>query len=262
MSNLSYFDTFWWNMFDLVSSSTFNEAIFQVYLSIGQRMLSNSTTKATGFQLFTHINRQFEGFHAQTKMLTGLSMETIWNICHPPIVPTLKQLEEIWELERIADQFDELVWKMKAPIADLHTLRGSILKAFELARQQEVDIQALTKVSQDNFSIDGPRSLTKLQDLESALLSQSSAGPHAEEKQGPFFQRVFEGICQYADIASATDLVPEAALLAQRSSKNSVLYSGWSPAAVALHKLSTFSGPGADALAIGGGLASVMMHKM
>lgn len=249
-------------MFDLVSSTTFNEAIFQVYLSIGQRMLSDSTPNTTEIQLFNHINKQFEGFHAQTKMLTGLSMETIWNICHPPIVPTLRQLEEIWQLERIADQFDELVWKMKAPLADLHTLRRSITKAFELARQQEVDIQALTKVSQDKPLNQWTSMTDILQDLESALLLQSAVEPHAEEEQGPFFRRVFEGICQYADLASATNLAPEAALLAKRSSKNSVSYSGWSPAAVALDKLSTFSGPEADTLAIGGGLSSVMMHKM
>jgi len=149
-TSLAAFTSFWWNMFDLVSSNTFSEAIFQVYLAIGQRMISASAIDATTLQLFDHINREFEGFHPQTKMLTGLSMEIIWNICHPPIVPTMKQLQEIWQLERIANQFDELVWTMKAPVADLNTLRRSISKAFELAREQEVDVQALTKVSQDN----------------------------------------------------------------------------------------------------------------
>jgi len=140
-------------MLDLVSSSTFSEAIFQVYLSIGQRMLSNPAISASKLELFNHINKQFEGFHAQTRMLTGRSMETIWNICHPPIVPTIKQLEEIWQLERIADEFDDLVWTMKAPVADLNTLRVAIGKAVELARQQDVDVQALTKVSQVHASM-------------------------------------------------------------------------------------------------------------
>jgi len=98
--------------------------------------------------------------------------------------------------------------------------------------------------------------------LESALLSQTAIEPHDEQKQGPFFQRVFEGICQYADLSIATDLMPEMALLAKRSSKNIASYSGWRPDAIALNKLSTYSGPEADALAVAGGLPSVLLHKM
>lgn len=137
-------------------------------------MLTGSTPNTSMPQLFDQIQKQFEGFHRQTKITTGLSMETIWNVCHPPIVPTIKHLEDLWQLEAIANQFDELVWTMQAPLADLSTLRQSIADAFELARQQEVDVQALTKVGCGDLRISLVSVTDNSQDLASAMSSQSA----------------------------------------------------------------------------------------
>ena len=153
-SNLASFTTFWWNLFSLVSSHTFNEAIFQVYLSKGQRLLSSSAAVHSMPQLCNQINKQFEGFHARTRMSTGLSMEIIWSICHPPIVPTMKRLEDIWQLERVADTFDNLIWMMKAPIGNLLILQRSMVETLDLARQQDTDVHTLIKVSWTTVSSD------------------------------------------------------------------------------------------------------------
>jgi len=93
-----------------------------------------------------HISKQFEGFHAQTKMTSGLSMELIWNLCRPSVMPTMQRLEKLWQLEQIAEQFDAVVWLMKAPVAELSAVRTSIVQAIALARRQEVDVESLQKV--------------------------------------------------------------------------------------------------------------------
>lgn len=139
--------TYWWNFFNLVSSPAFDEAIFQVYLSIGQRMLNAAgSADAALNELVSSIMKHFQGFHAQTKMLSGLSMERIWQLLHPPLVPTTKRLEDIWQLEQVADHFDSVVWSLEAPLDDLVALRAAIVQALDLARRQEVDVQSLTQV--------------------------------------------------------------------------------------------------------------------
>jgi len=118
-----------------------------VYLNVGQRMLQRgSADSESSIQVMKHIAKQFEGFHAQTKMTSGLSMELIWNLCRPSVMPTMLRLEKLWQLEQIAEQFDAVVWLMKAPVADLSAVRTSIVQAIALARRQEVDVESLQKV--------------------------------------------------------------------------------------------------------------------
>jgi midasin len=145
--------TFWWNLFQLVSQNPLDEAVFQVYLNVGQRMLkSGSVHTESSTQMMKHIAKQFEGFHAQTKMTSGLSMELIWNLCRPSVMPTMQRLEKLWQLEQIAEQFDAVVWLMQAPVAELSAVRSSIVQAIALARRQDVDVESLHKVclSTDN----------------------------------------------------------------------------------------------------------------
>jgi len=139
--------TFWWNLFNLVSQSSLDEAVFQVYLNVGQRSLSGgSVDSESSGELVKHIAKQFEGFHAQTKMTSGLSMELIWDLCRPSVMPTMQRLEKLWQLESIAEQFDAVVWLMKAPVAELSAVRSSIVQAIALARRQDVDVASLQKV--------------------------------------------------------------------------------------------------------------------
>ena len=139
--------TFWWKLFQFVSQSPLDEAVFQVYLNVGQRILTGGIIDSeSSDQVTKHIAKQFEGFHAQTKMTSGLSMELIWNLCRPSVMPTMLRLEKLWQLEQIAEQFDAVVWLMKAPVADLSAVRTSIVQAIALARRQEVDVESLQKV--------------------------------------------------------------------------------------------------------------------
>jgi len=58
----------------------------------------------------------------------------------------MQRLEKLWQLEQIAEQFDAVVWLMKAPVAELSAVRTSIVQAIALARRQEVDVESLQKV--------------------------------------------------------------------------------------------------------------------
>jgi midasin len=149
---LSAIITFWWSLFDLVADNTptkpFDEALFQVYLSVGERKLTALSSEASHLSiLITTLSKQFEGFHTQTKISSGASMEIIWRETHLPVIPTMKRLEDVWALERVAERFDAVVWSMRAPLEELSKLRHSISQAIDLARRREVDVESLVQVN-------------------------------------------------------------------------------------------------------------------
>lgn len=80
------------------------------------------------------------------QLKTGLSMERLWSQFRPATLSTLERLREVQNLENVANQFDEVVWKLKAPLQELRATRKSIAGAITLARHHDVDIAELHQV--------------------------------------------------------------------------------------------------------------------
>jgi len=247
--------TFWWKLFQLVSQSSLDEAVFQVYLNVGQRMLAGGIIDSeSSDQVTKHIAKQFEGFHAQTKMTSGLSMELIWRLCRPSVMPTMQRLEKLWQLEQIAEQFDAVVWLMKAPVSELSAVRISIVQAIALARRQDVDVESLQKVCLGTAMACQVFS-NKFQGFADVLAMTTMSETELEERHGPFFQEAFEGLCQYLELSSSATVDPTLALLAGRTSKRDVSRTD-------LERLTSFSGNLAEATAMEGALPRILLHSL
>lgn len=212
--------------------------------------------------LVSSLTKQFQAFHAQTKMSSGLSMECIWRLAHPPLIPTLKRLEDIWQLEQVADQFDSIVWSVKAPLDELVALKGAIVQALDLARRQEVDIHVLTQVRQYFTQRSYPMHYANLaKELENALAPLRLAAGDEVGTREPFFREAFEGLCQHLDIAQDDHQASTLTLLAGRKSNKSTTKSEWSPSARILARVTSFSGVTTPAIAVKDSLPLILLHK-
>lgn len=142
---------FWWNLFALVTSSHFEEAIFQVYLSLGKIMIAETQKHGcTSVQMIEDIAEQFSSFSVTALPTTGLSMERIWPLFRPPTIATFDRMQELLQLEEMATTFDRLLWKVNVPITELISVRVSITNVLNLARTQYTSVNNLLKARLHN----------------------------------------------------------------------------------------------------------------
>jgi len=76
-----------------------------------------------------------------------------------------------------------------------------------------------------------------------------------EERHGPFFQKAFEGLCQYLDLSSSATVDSTLALLAGRTSKRDMSHTD-------LERLTSFSGNLEEAIAMDGALPRILLHSL
>jgi len=76
-----------------------------------------------------------------------------------------------------------------------------------------------------------------------------------EERHGPFFQKAFEGLCQYLDLSSSATVDSTLALLAGRTSKRDMSHTD-------LERLTSFSGNLEEAIAMDGALPRILLQSL
>ncbi|KZF21610.1 midasin [Xylona heveae TC161] len=199
--------SYWWSIFHLGQSKSFDDAVFQVHLEIGRTIVSAlQAIDGPSERLLQGVSSSLDSFKMAWQLTTGLSMERLWNALKPATPPTMDRLQMLLHIEQLADRFDALLWKIKAPLTDLSTAR------------------ALIHAAQDAIVLQGADGDTLFKELTEAV---GSLEQEVNEDQGvvrPFFQEEFEGICQYHDLLwrkqSAVALDPVAELLSGRASKS------------------------------------------
>ena len=127
------------DVFDFALSKPFDEGVFQVYLTIGRSMIVRANAIEGVQDLYSALAMQLNLFNLSWKLSTGRSMEALWNTFRPPTVREMRHLRLILQIEELADSFDDLAWRSKAPFEDLVDLRRSI--AFAFWRVETTDVQ-------------------------------------------------------------------------------------------------------------------------
>ncbi|KAL2128150.1 hypothetical protein VTI74DRAFT_9603 [Chaetomium olivicolor] len=173
---------FWKRTFESLVAASFEEARFQAHLTQGSNLLQNSmdALQEVGDQkllsmLSGYLERDFVvGF----KLASGLSMEVLWHHLRPDPIADPQTLEQVMELERLADRFDSLRWRVSVSISTLHTIQDAMARVYAVIRTGKGDAAKLVK------------------DLSSEITTlESKIGEHSTTHQ-PFFASSFEGLRQ------------------------------------------------------------------
>ena len=173
---------FWKRTFEALVSTSFEEARFQAHLTHGSSLLQQSISalqEVDDHRLFSALSGFLErDFVVGFKLTTGLSMELLWHRLRPDPIPDLQTLEQVLELERLADRFDSLRWRVDVNIATLRTIQDAMARVYALIRTGAGDATALVT------------------DLHAEITTlESKMSEHATTHR-PFFAASFESLRQ------------------------------------------------------------------
>ncbi|KAK8430364.1 hypothetical protein IWX49DRAFT_527495 [Phyllosticta citricarpa] len=186
LTSLKTVRQFWHDLYRLTNTAAVDEAVFQVYLAIGQQCLQSfECATRPSEQLRDALQNAFQGLRMESQLRTGLSMEILWKRFKPHTPPTYDGLLGLLKLEALADRFDDAVWKVDVPLAELARVRISLASALELVSARSVPAEELVA------------------GLETAIDELERNVPEGREPIRPFFEHAFEGLCQFADLVDA-----------------------------------------------------------
>jgi midasin len=173
---------FWKRTFESLIVPSFEEARFQAHLTQGSNLLQHSMSalqEAGDHKLLSTLSGVLErDFVVGFKLSSGLSMEVLWHQLRPDPIPDAQTLEQVMELERLADRFDSLRWRVDVNISTLRTIQDSMARVYALIRTGKGDAASLVK------------------DLQSEITAlEARIGEHSTTHQ-PFFASSFEGLRQ------------------------------------------------------------------
>ncbi|KAF2086406.1 midasin [Saccharata proteae CBS 121410] len=235
---------YWWNIFALTDTQRLDDAVFHVYLNMGNEIIESfvgsDDTPAASKNLENALSASLNRIQIDNQLKTGLSMEILWNRFKPQTPSTYKSLLTLLELERLADRFDASVWLFDVPLAELARVRMALANTIELVSSRGIDAEALT------------------QELQAAIAGLESGVPEGREPRTPYFQAAYEGLCQYFDLSgisgSGDTATPLVSLLAVRPTRSALAIHSDAPDAW-LSTLSRYLGGNADegAIALSGG---------
>jgi midasin len=173
---------FWKRTFESLIALSFEEARFQAHLTQGSNLIQHSMSalQEAGDQrlLATLLGFLERDFVVGFKLSSGLSMEVLWHHLRPDPIPDMQTLEQVMEMERLADRFDSLRWRVDVNISTLRTIQNSMARVYAIIRTGRGDAASLVK------------------DLQSEITAlESKIGEHSTTHH-PFFASSFEGLRQ------------------------------------------------------------------
>ncbi|KAM7223879.1 hypothetical protein V8F06_000895 [Rhypophila decipiens] len=175
---------FWKRTFESLIEKSFEEARFLAHLTQGASFLQNSLSVLTDSgdqQLLSTVLGSLErDFVVGFKLSTGLSMEALWHRLRPDPIPNAEVLDQIVQMEYLADQFDSLRWRVDSSVSNLRSVQDSMARAYAFIRTGKGDAAGLVKELEANLK---------------ALEDRLRDGDHTVSRQ-PFFADCFEGLRQ------------------------------------------------------------------
>ncbi|KAI9827912.1 MAG: hypothetical protein M1819_006855 [Sarea resinae] len=223
---------YWWDIFHLVQSTEFEESVFQVHLSIGRSIVASYTVADEPSRSLTEgIATCLDAFTQMWQLSSGLSMERLWMKLRPETCSSMKQLQTLLRLEQLADRFDDMVWKVKVPLANLSNIRHSVGNAVADVLLRGASGEQLLHHFEE-----------AVEELEAKIGEEATA-------DRPYFRKEFEAICQHMDLYNSScspspagnTLDPLVSIFANRPSKL-IEASGHSNASKIFDELSHYSG--------------------
>ena len=137
----------WFSTFDLASSPTFDEAIFQVHIQMWKKLSASiKDTPAACHGFLEKIKAPLRLLESSQQLTTGLSMERLWIVFRPDTPKTLQQLDMLLRLERLAPRLSAVVWKTCQPLHKAVALRDSLNDAAKTILYDTVEDDTLITV--------------------------------------------------------------------------------------------------------------------
>ncbi|KAH8594855.1 hypothetical protein B0O99DRAFT_661844 [Bisporella sp. PMI_857] len=135
---------YWWDTYDLVTATNFEEATFQAHVSMGTDLVLSFITSVGHNQVLEQVRQSLKITLGDGFMLsTGLSMETLWKQFRPIVMSKFQVTETLSQLETLAARFDALKWKISISVTELGAVVQSFAKAYRLVLTSDVDTIAL-----------------------------------------------------------------------------------------------------------------------
>ncbi|KAL9004418.1 MAG: hypothetical protein Q9188_002756 [Gyalolechia gomerana] len=116
------------DLIDVTHSTGFDEAEFQVYLSLGQHVIAGLQLKIRTSELVEVIKKGLDGLDTSGQLESGQSMDMIWSRTRPPTPTSFEQLERMMQIEQLAERFDKISWTFDAPLNRLAGMRQMIVQ--------------------------------------------------------------------------------------------------------------------------------------
>jgi midasin len=186
---------YWWSFFSLVDSVDVEEAVFKAYIEIGSRLEQIHSVEFAArltlgnVQALDRFSSYFvlpldRAFSPDNK---GASMTGLWTVMRPKTARTFQQLQDMIQLEAVADKFDMFARKFDAPLDQLLQLRSAFSKVLSVVLEGSEEAPAL---------------IASLKDAMSALSTEETDIVHVL----PHFKEQFEGIAQTFNLLYGRDM--------------------------------------------------------
>lgn len=136
-----------WDMFDLGMLLDFDEGTFQAHLEIGKSIVARGHNKIKEIKtLAEKLDSKLSMFNVLWQRNTGLSMENLWQIFKPCTAKTTTELNNQIQVEKLANQFDQLKWSTGVSYRNLDIVRQSLVGMYH-------HINSIDIISNDQFQV-------------------------------------------------------------------------------------------------------------
>ncbi|KAI9691641.1 MAG: hypothetical protein M1822_007712 [Bathelium mastoideum] len=158
---------FWWSIFGMTCSETFDDARFQAVLKVSEASIVPTNIVGVFEDIYGLVRQSINTLEASAELTTGRAMDPLWEMFRSTQIPAnYTALQTLLQLEDLADKFDQIsMIKIGTSLPDIIRIRDSFAKAFEIILDSQPG-------SFDNIS----STLTELFDgnLDSATASSKS----------------------------------------------------------------------------------------
>ncbi|OKL62401.1 hypothetical protein UA08_03002 [Talaromyces atroroseus] len=233
VATLRNFTRFCWDIFTITQVTELDEGVFQIYLQIGQQILSRAVDSQSALcALLSSFSQLLSRFRSTWALKTGLSMRKIWDAWRPATCADIEKLESLLDLEEVVGRFNKIALQTRLKISQLGLVRKSLIDAQTAMLLNNADGKLL------------------VQGLKQQVTELVSATELYSSSQPPHFLQVFESICEYHDLptlwnesqihqhAHLNETLP---LLAGRPADSILAFDQKSPIPAILHKLALYN---------------------
>ncbi|KAF1990977.1 midasin [Aulographum hederae CBS 113979] len=203
---LKFVARFWWNLFNLVHSTTIDEATYRVFLSIGLEEARPKNSGVAQSDIRQSFGTELLALGQQTRLSTGLCMEELWLHLCPPTSKSIEELSTLLQLESIAQRFDSGVFQF----FQFQSHPAELIHVRERLRRARADTRELVPV------------------LDDVIRAMEAKIPENTVPLRPHFQSSFDVLLELLDLGkhnysgkskSNDFLYSQASLFAQHSSR-------------------------------------------
>ncbi|KAJ6011835.1 hypothetical protein N7499_013194 [Penicillium canescens] len=243
-----------WDIYRATEVSQVDEGEFQIYLQMGRKICASLDSSTMLQPLQVALSQALDRFQEGWALMTGLSMQRMWDSWRHVTPVSQEKLDSLTELESTVFEFTTLALQTRVELSQLSQVRDSLIDA------------------QRFILMDGADGDVLVQGIKETVAELSRAVRRSESTEYPYFADEFEALCQYHDISSffqndVNDTVIQTVmpLLAGRAARALDASNFQSDVPNMLHRVTLFAGSSSKseaALATGGVLSLSLLDRL